>query len=334
MKDIIILAIETSCDETSASVVKNGSEVLSLVISSQIAIHQTYGGVVPEIASREHVKIITKVIDEALAEANIQLGEIDAVAYTSGPGLLGSLLIGTTAAKTLSMALKVPLISVNHMAGHIYANFLGKNKPTFPLVALIISGGHTEFVYMKNHLEFEYLGRTLDDAVGECYDKVGRVIGLPYPAGPLIDKMALNHNSDDFYDLPLPLNDGSLNFSFSGLKSAVINLKNKKKDLDKEKLAASFQKVVIETMVNKVGTLFDLKKEINSFLIAGGVSANRGIREALKDLAKKHEIEFFTPEFIYCTDNAAMIGAVAYEMYLKREFSDLKAEVSSSKNLV
>lgn len=239
---------------------------------------------------------------------------------------MGSLLIGTTAAKTLSLIYNKPLIPVNHMAGHIYANFLEDKSPEFPLVALVISGGHSEYIYMDAHLNFKYLGRTLDDAVGECYDKVARVVGLGYPGGPIIDKLAKNYQfKDDIYDLPMPLNDGSLNFSFSGLKSAAINLKNKEKELDKEKFAYSFQKVIVDTMVNKTKTLFD-KYNIKSFIVAGGVSANSGIRDALKDLASDYKIDFYVPDLIYCTDNAAMIGSVAYQLYKRGQFGDLNTK--------
>src|SRR5574344_2048893 len=224
MKDIYILGIESSCDETSASIVKNGTKEIATVISSQIDVHKSYGGVVPEIASRHHVKNITIVLEECLEKAHMTMEDIDAIAITYGPGLIGSLLIGLEAAKTLSFICNKPLVPVHHIAGHIYANSLEKEMQ-FPLLALVVSGGHTELVLMEDHYRFKKLGGTLDDAIGECYDKVARVIGLEYPGGPKVDKLA--HTGKNSYDLPIPLNDNSYNFSFSGLKSAVINLNHK-----------------------------------------------------------------------------------------------------------
>ena len=261
MKDVYILGIESSCDETSCAIVKNGKEEIATIISSQIDIHKNYGGVVPEIASRQHVKNITIVIEECLEKANMEIKDIDAIAVTYGPGLIGSLLIGLEAAKTLSFIYNKPLIPVHHIAGHIYANNLVKEMK-FPLLALVISGGHTELVYMKEHLNFEVLGGTLDDAVGECYDKVARVVGIPYPGGPHIDRMAEIGNAN--YKLPIPLNDDSYNFSFSGLKSAVINLahnlEQRKEELNKEDLAASFQEVVTTVLAKKVEKAIDEKE--------------------------------------------------------------------------
>ena len=247
-----ILAIESSCDETSVSIIKDGKEEISTVILSQMDTHANYGGVVPEIASRMHVENITLVIDEALKKANMKMNDIDAIAVTYGPGLIGSLLVGLMAAKTLAFIYNKPLIPVHHIAGHIYANNLVK-RLEFPLIALVVSGGHTELIYMKEDYSFEKLGSTLDDAVGEAYDKVARVIGVPYPGGPLVDKLAFE--GEDTYDLPLPLNDDSYNFSFSGIKSAVINLAHNEKqrgnEIIKENMASSFQNRVVEILVKK-----------------------------------------------------------------------------------
>ena len=231
MKDIYILGIESSCDETSCSIVKNGREEIATSTSTQISIHENFGGVVPEIASREHVKNITFVIEDCLKKAKMQIEDVDAIAVTFGPGLIGSLLVGLEAAKTLSFVYNKPLIPVHHIAGHIYANSLVEEFK-FPLIALVVSGGHTELIKMNEHLNFEKLGGTLDDAIGECYDKVARVIGLPYPGGPKLDKLA--HTGKNTYQLPMPLNDDSYNFSFSGLKSAVINLAHKEKQNNRE----------------------------------------------------------------------------------------------------
>ena len=330
MKDIYILGIESSCDETSCSIVKNGREELSTVILSQIDIHKNYGGVVPEIASRQHVKNITMVIQECLDKANMKMEQIDAIAVTYGPGLIGSLLIGLEAAKTLAYIYNKPLVPVHHIAGHIYANNLVKEMK-FPLLSLVVSGGHTELVYMENHLKFEKLGGTLDDAVGECYDKVARVVGIPYPGGPSIDKMA--HIGNKSYKLPLPLNDDSYNFSFSGLKSAVINLSHNEEqrgnELNKEDLAASFQEVVVEIISKKVEKAIK-EKNIQYFIIAGGVAANRGIRESLANICENANIEYSFPEIRYCTDNAAMIATAGYFYYVNNRISSIEINAKSS----
>ena len=269
MKDVYILGIESSCDETSASIVKNGTEEISTVISSQIDIHKDYGGVVPEIASRHHVKNITMVLEECLEKANMTMDEIDAIAITYGPGLIGSLLIGLEAAKTLAFIYTKPLIPVHHIAGHIYANSLVKELQ-FPLLAIVVSGGHTEIIEMKDHYKFEKLGGTLDDAIGECYDKVARVIGLEYPGGPKLDKLAAEGN--DTYELPIPLQDDSYNFSFSGLKSAVINLAHNEEqrgnELRQADLATSFQKVAVSSIVSKTRKAI-LDKGIKNVIVAG-----------------------------------------------------------------
>ena len=330
MKDIYILGIESSCDETSCSIVKNGNEEISTVILSQIDIHKNYGGVVPEIASRQHVKNITIVIEECLEKANMKMEEIDAIAVTYGPGLIGSLLIGLEAAKTLSYLYNKPLVPVHHIAGHIYANNLVKEMK-FPLLSLVISGGHTELVYMEDHLKFEKLGGTLDDAVGECYDKVARVVGIPYPGGPSIDKMA--HVGNSIYKLPLPLNDDSYNFSFSGLKSAVINLSHNEEqrgnELNKEDLASSFQDVVVEIISKKVEKAIK-EKNIKYFITAGGVAANKGIRERLAKVCEEANIEYSFPEIRYCTDNAAMIATAGYFYYVNNRISTIELNAKSS----
>ena len=334
MKDMFILAIESSCDETSCAIVKNGCEDIATVIMTQINIHTKYGGVVPEIASREHLRCITLVIEETLKKANMKIEDIDAIAVTYGPGLIGSLLVGIEAAKTLSLIYNKPLIKVNHMAGHIYANNLTK-KMQYPLISLVISGGHTELIYMKDEYTFEKIGGTLDDAVGECYDKVARVIGVGYPGGPVIDKLSKQGVHE--YDLPVPLNDDSYNFSFSGLKSAVINLahncEQRGEELNKENLARSFQDVVVETLTKK--TMKALKDyNVNRLIVAGGVSANSAIRESLKELCEKNKIDFSVPDFKYCTDNATMIGAAGYYAYKHGEIADEYLNARPGLNLV
>ena len=330
MKDIYIFAIESSCDETSCSIVKNGCEEIATVISSQIDIHRNFGGVVPEIASRHHVKNITMVIDECLKKANMKIEDVDAIAVTHGPGLIGSLLVGIEAAKTLAYAYDKPLIPVHHISVHIYANNLVEEMK-FPLIALVISGGHTELVYMKDHYSFEKLGGTLDDAVGECYDKVARVIGVPYPGGPTIDKWA--HEGTDTYSLPLPLNDNTYNFSFSGLKSAVINLvhnENQRGNEIREKdLATSFQNTVVEIITKKTMKALEDKK-VNNLIVAGGVAANKGIREKLISLCEEKNIHYTFPDIKYCTDNATMIAASAYFAYKLGRTSSLVLNGKSS----
>ena len=334
MKDTYILAIESSCDETSCSIIKNGQEDIATVILSQIDIHTNFGGVVPEIASRHHLKNITMVIEDCLRKAKMKIEDIDAIAVTYGPGLIGSLLVGVEAAKTLSFIYNKPLIPVHHIAGHIYANNLNK-KMEYPLIALVVSGGHTELIYMKDEYEFERIGGTLDDAVGECYDKVARVIGVGYPGGPVIDRMAAQGIHE--YNLPLPLNDDSYNFSFSGLKSAVINLAHNYEqrgiELNKENLAKSFQDVVVESITKKTLKALEDKK-VKRLIIAGGVAANKGLRESLKRVCSENNIDCSYPEFKYCTDNAAMIGAAGYFAYKKGIRGDYYLNAISSARLV
>ena len=323
MKDVFILSIETSCDETSIAIVKNGTEVVALTILTQMDTHAEFGGVVPEIASRMHTENITLVLEETLRKANMKVSECDAIAVTYAPGLLGALLVGIEFAKVLSYVYKKPLIKVNHLIGHIYANKIGDNLK-FPSLALVISGGHTELIKMEDDYKFEKLGETQDDAIGEAFDKVARVIGLKYPGGPNIEKLALKgHNT---YKLPIPVNDATYNFSYSGLKSSVINLVNTEKqkgnEIRKEDLACSFQTIAVDELVRKL-ELALINTNIKNVIIAGGVSANKFLRSEIKKICEKYDATLDLPEFIYCTDNAAMIGAAAYPLYLKQEFTTL-----------
>jgi len=327
-----ILAIESSCDETSVSIVKDGCEEISTVVLSQMDVHKQFGGVVPEIASRYHVQNITMIIEECLEQAKMTMDDVDAVAVTYGPGLNGALLVGIEAAKALAYVSKKPLIKVHHIAGHIYANRL-ESEFKFPLISLVISGGHTEIIYMKNHYTFKKIGGTLDDAVGEAYDKIARVINLPYPGGPLIDK--LSYEGSVTYDLPIPLNDNSYNFSFSGIKSAVINLVHNEtqrgNNIRKEDIACSFQNRVVEILSKK--TIKALKEyNVNNLIIAGGVSANSGLRNKFIEICEKEGINLTIPNIKYCTDNAAMIAAAGYFAYKKGITAniDLKAQATSS----
>ena len=319
MKDVIILGIESSCDETSVSVVKNGREVLSNVINTQISIHELYGGVVPEIASRNHVENISPVMKEALKEAYIKMDDIDAVACTYGPGLVGALLVGISYAKALSYAANKPLIGVNHIQGHIAANYITYKDLKPPFLTLLISGGNTQLVLVKDYTEFEILGKTKDDAVGEAFDKIARVIGLGYPGGPKMDKLA----KEGIPNIELPkVHVEGLNFSFSGLKTAIINLHHKNPNINKADLAASFEKDVAEILLKN--TKMAVKEtNINKIALAGGVSANSYIRKAFKELEEKEKIQVYYPELKLCTDNAAMIASAGYYNYLKNNFSNL-----------
>jgi len=330
MKDIYILGIESSCDETSVSIIKNGCIDIATVISSQIDVHKEYGGVVPEIASRHHVKNITFVLEECLEQANMKMEEIDAIAITYGPGLIGSLLVGLEAAKVLAYIYNKPLIPVHHHAGHIYANNLVKPLE-FPLIALVVSGGHTELIEMKDHFDFQKLGGTLDDAIGECYDKVARVIGLEYPGGPKIDRLA--KEGKDTYKLPVPLKDDSYNFSFSGLKSAVINLSHNEaqrgNELRKADLATSFQKVAVESVVSKTKKAL-VDKNIKHLIVAGGVAASEGLRKEITKMAEELDVDISIPPMKYCTDNAAMIAAAGYYAYKLGRRADFSLNSVSS----
>ena len=327
MKDVLILAIESSCDETSMSIVKNGKDVLSIVVNTQISTHEKFGGVVPEIASRMHTENITLVLYETLKKANVSIDDISAIAVTYGPGLMGSLLVGVEAAKTIAYVYKKPLIAVNHMAGHIYANNI-ENTMEFPILALVVSGGHTDLVYMEDDYKFEVLGSTLDDAIGETYDKVARVLDLKYPGGPNVEKLAAQ--GQPTYKLPIPMNDNSLNMSFSGLKSSIINLVHNEtqrgKIINKEDLASSFQTVAIDELIRKLSLALK-KVNVNQVIIAGGVSANQYLRKKVAKLLENTNIKLLVPSMIYCTDNGAMIGAAAYPLYLKKQFTtfDLNA---------
>ena len=323
MKDIYILAIESSCDETSMSIVKNGSEEIATIVLSQIDIHKNYGGVVPEIASRNHIENITIVLEELLSKTNMKLEDITAIGVTYGPGLIGSLLIGVQAAKTISLVTGKPLIPVHHIIGHIYANNL-KERLTFPLIALVVSGGHTELIYMKEDYSFTKIGGTLDDAVGECYDKVAKVLGLEYPGGPKVDKLAKEGKAN--IELPKThFDEDTLDFSFSGIKTAVINLNHKNPNINKADLCASFQKNVTDTLIENVKKAVD-KTKIKRIVLAGGVSANSYIREKFLEF-ERDGIKVYMPDLKLCTDNAAMIASAGYYNFIsgKRDKLDLNA---------
>ncbi len=325
-KDIIILAIESSCDETSVAIVKNGREVLSNVISSQIDTHRVFGGVVPEIASRKHIEVIDLVIDEALEQANKNFSDIDAIAVTYGPGLVGALLVGVSYAKSLAYTLKKPLIPVHHIEGHIYANYIEDKDLKPPFISLVISGGHTHIVYVEDYGKFKILGKTRDDACGEAFDKVARTIGLKYPGGPEIDKLA---RTGDKYAIELPrvmIDTDDYDFSFSGLKSAVLNFVNKSKMTNvlfkNEDLAASFQQAVSDVLVFK--TIKACKENnIKILTLAGGVSANSFLRKSMQDACDEEGIKLCVPSLKLCTDNAGMIGCAGYYEYLKGNFASL-----------
>lgn len=316
---MIVLGVETSCDETSVSIVKDGKEVLSNVIYTQIDIHKLYGGVVPEVASRHHLRKITYVFDQSLKEAKLSPKDIDLVAVTAKPGLIGSLLVGINAAKTFALAHDIEYIEVDHIVGHIYANYI-ESDFDFPMLALVVSGGHTELVYIKDHYDFKVLGETLDDAVGEAYDKVGRVMNLEYPAGAKIDKLA--HIGNPSYPLPLVYVDkDTYDFSFSGMKSAVLNLVNKAKmkneEINNADLAASFQSKVVKVLTDKtIKAAKDFK--VNQVVVAGGVAANQGLRTSLKNACEGNNIKLTFPKMVYCTDNAAMIAVAGYFKYLNK----------------
>lgn len=329
-KDVLILAIESSCDETAAAVVKNGREVLSNVISSQIDLHTLYGGVVPEIASRKHIEKINQVIAQAIDDAKIALTDVDAIAVTYGPGLVGALLVGVSAAKAISFATDIPLVAVHHIEGHISANYIENLDLEPPFVCLVVSGGHSHLVVVKDYGEYEIIGRTRDDAAGEAFDKVARAIGLGYPGGPKIDKVSKEGNPDAIHFPRAKVNESEYDFSFSGLKSAVLNYLNgcqmKGEEYNQADVAASFQKAVIDVLVehslHAVET-YGLKK----FAIAGGVASNSSLRKAFEEECQRRDIEFYHPSPIYCTDNAAMIGVAGYYEYKKgvRSGLDLNA---------
>ena len=320
MKDIIIMGIESSCDETSVAIVKNGREVLSNVINSQIKIHEEYGGVVPEIASRCHTEVINQIMKEALKEANCTLDDIDAIAVTQGPGLVGALLVGVSYAKGLSFVTGKPLIPVNHIEGHIAGNYLSHSELKPPFLCLIVSGGHTHLVKVDEYNKFEVLGKTRDDAIGEAFDKVARVVGLGYPGGPKVDNLAKEGSPN--INLPVTHFD-NLDFSFSGIKTAVINLNHKDPNINKADLCASFEKAVTEMLISNVKKALKEYKE-DKIVIAGGVSRNSYIRSEFDKLANEMKIKVYYPEPILCTDNAAMIAAAGYYNYINGEEADLK----------
>ncbi len=326
MEDKYILAIESSCDETSAAVVVNGREVLSNVIASQIDTHKKYGGVVPEVASRMHIEAISGVVEEALKEANVTLDKIDAIGVTYGPGLVGALLVGLQFAKGLSFATKKPLIGVNHIEGHICANYIQHKELKPPFVSLVVSGGHTFIVHVKNYGDYEVIGQTRDDAAGEAYDKVARALGLGYPGGPKIDKLAKEGNPKAIVFPRANFHEETLDFSFSGVKSAVLNYLNKCKmqeiEVNKADVAASFQHAVIDVLKENV-LLTCKKRNVKTIAIAGGVASNSSLRETLIKEASKRGIEVLFPAPILCTDNAAMIGSAAYFNFVNGKISDL-----------
>jgi len=318
-KDILILAIESSCDETAASVVKNGREVLSNIISSQIELHKLYGGVVPEIASRKHIEKINQVIEEALQVANVTLDDLDAIGVTYGPGLVGALLVGVAEAKAIAYAKNLPLVGVHHIEGHISANYIENIELEPPFICLVVSGGHTHLVCVKDYGKYEIIGRTRDDAAGEAFDKVARAIGLGYPGGPKIDKLSKEGNAEAIVFPKAHITDAPYDFSFSGVKSAVLNYINgckmKGEEYNNADIAASFQKAVTDVLVENA---MRAVKEygLNKFAIAGGVASNSTLRAAMQEACEKEGVEFYHPSPIYCTDNAAMIGVAAYYEYI------------------
>lgn len=318
-KDILILGIESSCDETAAAVVKNGREVLSNVISSQIELHKLYGGVVPEIASRKHIEKINQVVEEALKEANVTLDDLDAIGVTYGPGLVGALLVGVSAAKAISYAKKIPLVGVHHIEGHISANYIENKELEPPFVCLVVSGGHTHLVIVRDYGKYEIIGKTRDDAAGEAYDKVARAIGLGYPGGPKIDKLSKEGNPDAIKFPRAKIEDAPYDFSFSGLKSAVLNYLNaakmKGETVNDADLAASFQKAVCDVLVEHA---IRAAKEygFDKLAIAGGVASNSTLRATMEKACAENQIQFYHPSPIFCTDNAAMIGVAAYYEFL------------------
>lgn len=325
-KDVYILAIESSCDETAAAVVKNGREVLSNVISSQIALHTLYGGVVPEIASRKHIEKINQVIEESLIEANMGLSDLDAIGVTYGPGLVGALLVGVAEAKAISYAAKLPLVGVHHIEGHVSANYIENKELEPPFLCLIVSGGHTHLVLVKEYGVYEIIGRTHDDAAGEAYDKVARAIGLGYPGGPKIDKLAKEGNPHAIMFPRAHIEGHPYDFSFSGVKSAVLNHLNscmmKQEEVNRADIAASFQQAVVDVLVAR--TIAAAKAYgMNQVAIAGGVASNSALRQAMKDACEASHLKLYFPSPIFCTDNAAMIGSAAYYEYKKGNFAGL-----------
>lgn len=320
---MITLGIETSCDETSIGLLENGNKILSNIVSSQIEIHKTFGGVVPEIASRLHVETINKLLDMALDNANLKFKDIDLIAVTHGPGLVGALWVGIMVAKTLSLALNKPLIGVNHLEGHIFSNFLREDPPDFPFISLIISGGHTEYILVEDFGKYKILGQTLDDAAGEAFDKVARILGLPYPGGPEIDKISKMGKA--IFNFPKIRCDRELDISFSGIKTAVLylvkDLKREKQEIPIADIAASFQKRVVEELLERA--LLALKKfNIKTLVVSGGVAANSLIQERFKEEAEKEDIKLYIPPKELCTDNGVMIACAGYHLYNKGFIND------------
>lgn len=333
---MLTLAIETSCDETACSVIRNGREVLSNIISSQIDTHRKFGGVVPEIASRKHIESINSIVQEALDGAKVGFNDIDLIGVTQGPGLVGALLIGISTAKALAYGLGKPLIGVNHIEGHVCANYIEHKNLEPPFTCLIVSGGHTYLVYAKTYTDYELIGRTRDDAAGEAFDKVGRSLGLTYPGGPVIDKLSKEGNKDAI-DFPRSfLEKDSYDFSFSGLKTAVLNYLNQKQqkgeDIVVEDVAASFQQAVLDVLVDKSFRLAN-EKGSNKIVLAGGVASNSGLRRMMKERGKSENIKIYYPSRILCTDNAAMIGSAAYFNYREGNISDLYLNVMPNLSL-
>ena len=336
-ENIITLAIETSCDETSCAVLRGGRDVLSNIISSQIDIHKKFGGVVPEVASRKHIENINIIIQKALDQANINFDDIDLVGVTQGPGLVGALLVGISSAKAIAYALNKPIVGVNHIEGHICANYIEHKDLEPPFTCLIVSGGHTYLAYAKDYTEYELFGRTRDDAAGEAFDKVARALGLSYPGGPLVDKLS-KEGDPNSVDFPrVYLEQDSYDFSFSGLKTAVLNYLNQMKQKDEniivKDVAASFQQAVIEVLVDKTIKLAKEKKS-KKIVMAGGVAANHGLRNMMKNRGEEEEIEILYPSNILCTDNAAMIGSAAYFNYISGRTSQLNMNVVPNLELI
>lgn len=331
MKDTYILGIESSCDETACSIVKNGKEVISNVVATQIDVHKKFGGVLPEVASRIHVENISIVIEEALEKANMTVEDVDAIAFTQGPGLIGSLHVGVQAAKTLAWAYQKPLVPIHHITGHIFANHLVSDL-SFPLMALVVSGGHSELVYMTSDNEYEIIGTTQDDAIGEAYDKVARVLGLPYPGGPQIDKLA--KEGSPVYKLPTPHTQGIYDLSFSGLKSGVLQFidrcKRKNETFDKANLAASFQETALNLIMDK--TMLAIENyDVKQLVLAGGVAANFRLREKMQDaMANNEKTQLLIPPLWCCTDNAAMIATAGYFAYKNGKRADFSVSAKSS----
>lgn len=336
MDDIKIMAIESSCDETSVAVVKNGREVISNVISSQIDMHKKFGGVVPEVASRMHLEVINNIVREALEEAKITLDDIDAIAVTKGPGLVGALLVGISEAKALSYACKKPLVGVNHMKGHICAALITHKELEPPFICLLVSGGHTYLLHVKDYNNMEVIGKTIDDACGEAYDKVARCLGMNYPGGPEVEKLAKLGN-DEAIDFPrVMLDKNSYNFSFSGLKTAVLNYLNNKKqkneEISKEDVCASFQRAVFDVLIYKTEKLMK-EKNLDTLVVSGGVSANNTLREEINKMCENNGFKSYFPDKILCTDNAAMIASSGYYEYISGVRSDLTLNVEPNLEL-